>query len=115
MTKIEERPLPRNDLHHTMLNLSLAGPLQVGITPFVTAGANQLLVVATNVLLSKVLGDPDPDYADLDNRYGPIRFPYPRGKERTKAPLPSGLLGPVRLIPLGQVVLRSQTGEGKGG
>jgi hypothetical protein len=49
----------------------------------------------TNLLINRVLGQPDPDYSGLPSR----RFPLPEEKKRIAHPLPSGLLGPVKLVP----------------
>jgi hypothetical protein len=74
-------------------------PRRLDITSAATPGENRLSVVVTNLLINKVLGDPDPDYSALIRRYGPIRFPFPGEKQSGLEPLPSGLLGPVRIVP----------------
>ena len=99
--------------------VSWMAPRRLAITDLVQPGKNSLRIVVTNLLINKVLGDPDPDYEALVNRYGPIRFPYPGEKKEgalssalekadpwqtglrheTHRPFPSGLFGPVKIDP----------------
>lgn len=71
-------------------------PHRLDITEVIRPGENQLRVVVTNLLINRVLGTPDPDYSELEKVYG-RRFPPPREKSEVDEPLPSGLLGPVRI------------------
>jgi hypothetical protein len=69
-------------------------PYQADVTHFLRAGQNTLRIVVGNLAINALAGQPPPDYKALNQRYG----------ERFQAqdmdnlqPLPSGLLGPVRL------------------
>jgi hypothetical protein len=70
-------------------------PYRIDITKWAHAGKNTLEVGVTNLLINRVLGEPAPDYKGLE----PLRFPRPDEKKRVAQPLPSGLAGPVKLIP----------------
>jgi hypothetical protein len=72
-------------------------PHRLDVTELVRPGENELRVEVTNLLINRVLGSPDPDYSALEEKYG-RRFPPPREKEELKEPLPSGLIGPVRIL-----------------
>lgn len=71
-------------------------PYQLDISPWAKAGKNRITVKVTNLLINRVLGQPEPDYSGLPH---PLRFPLPEEKKLISAPLPSGLLGPVQIIP----------------
>jgi hypothetical protein len=71
-------------------------PHRLDITPHVRPGRNRIRVEVTNLLINRVLGGPPPDYAAVHRRFGP-RFPDPVEWKQAR-PLPSGLLGPVRLL-----------------
>jgi hypothetical protein len=71
-------------------------PHRVNITEALRNGENRLRIVVTNLLINQVLGMPDPDYSELEEVYG-RRFPAPGEKSAFGEPLPSGLLGPVRI------------------
>jgi len=73
-------------------------PHVLDATPFLRPGRNTLRVLVTNLLINKVLGMAEPDYKELNARYGE-RFPQPIENKTILNPFPSGLLGPVRLIP----------------
>jgi len=69
-------------------------PYQADVTHFLRAGQNTLRIVVGNLAINALAGQRPPDYTALNQRYG----------ERFQAqdmdnlqPLPSGLLGPVRL------------------
>jgi hypothetical protein len=69
-------------------------PYQADVTHFLRAGQNTLRIVVGNLAINALAGQPPADYRALNQRYG----------ERFQAqdmdnlqPLPSGLLGPVRL------------------
>ncbi len=71
-------------------------PYKLDITRYVKPGANRIEVGVANLLINRILGEPTPDYKGLE----PLRFPKPSEKNLVKEPLPSGLLGPVRLLSL---------------
>ena len=70
-------------------------PYTLDVSRWVKPGENALAVRVTNLLINRVLGQPDPDYSALE----PLRFPLPDEKKKIAHPLPSGLLGPVRIVP----------------
>lgn len=70
-------------------------PYRLDVTRWMRPGRNTLEIKVTNLLINRVLGQPDPDYSGLASR----RFPLPEEKKRIAHPLPSGLLGPVKLVP----------------
>ncbi len=70
-------------------------PFRLDITAFARPGRNTLSIRVGNTALNHMAGRPLPDYRLLTLRYGD-RF-QPQGMELVK-PLPSGLLGPVRLV-----------------
>jgi len=82
-------------------------PHRLDITRLVRNGKNEIRVDVTNLLINRVLGSPDPDYSALEEKYS-RRFPEPGEKKEVKEPLPSGLLGPVRIRVTPTVRLRLQ-------
>lgn len=72
-----------------------APPYSLDITQFVRPGENAIRVVVANLAINRMAGEPQPDYGPLHSRYG-RRFD-PQDMENVQ-PLPSGLLGPVRLV-----------------
>ncbi len=91
---------PIRDAAQVFVNGKAAGyvwhpPYQVNITSFVHPGPNEIKVLVGNTAINTLAGHPLPDYRLLNARYG-IRF-VPQGMENLQ-PLPSGMLGPVRLI-----------------
>jgi hypothetical protein len=83
------------------VNGELAGvcwklPYRHEVGPWVRAGRNVVSVGVTNLLINRVLGQPDEDFSGLAQ---PLRFPLPGEKRLIPEPLPSGLLGPVQIIP----------------
>jgi len=81
------------------IGVSWKAPHVLGITHAVKKGDNKLEITATNLLINLALGKGDPDYQALNAQYGP-RFPPPEEIAVTRwvtNPLPSGLLGPVRV------------------
>lgn len=91
-------------------------PYELDITAAVRRGKNRMVVKVTNLLINRVLGQPDPDVKELTDKFG-TRFAHvqdmlPRftgkdlkweanfGKLRVKSPLPSGLLGAVEIRPV---------------
>jgi hypothetical protein len=71
-------------------------PYRIDISPWAKAGKNRIAITVTNLLINRVLGQPDPDLSALPQ---PLRFPLPEEKKLVPAPLPSGLSGPVEIIP----------------
>jgi hypothetical protein len=70
-------------------------PYRVEVTGLIHAGENSLRVVVANTAINELAKGPLPDYRELNARYGE-RF-QPQDMDRLE-PLPSGLLGPVRLV-----------------
>ena len=58
---------------------------------------NRIRVDVTNLLINKILGMGPIDYAAVYAKYG-RRFPAGDEWDVVREPLPSGLLGPVRLV-----------------
>jgi hypothetical protein len=76
-------------------------PFRFDITGMTREGGNEIAVAVTNLLINRILGEPDPDYSGLM----PLRFIPPMEKDMIQSPLPSGLLGPVRIVPYARVPL----------
>ncbi|HYL73105.1 MAG TPA: glycosyl hydrolase [Bryobacteraceae bacterium] len=70
-------------------------PYEVDVTGLLHAGQNDIRVVVANLAINEMARGPLPDYRLLKSRYGD-RF-QPQDLENLQ-PLPSGLLGPVRLV-----------------
>ena len=70
-------------------------PYRLDISAFVRPGKNTVSIRVGNTALNHMAGRPLPDYRLLILRYGD-RF-QPQGMELIR-PLPSGLVGPVRLV-----------------
>jgi hypothetical protein len=70
-------------------------PYELDIAPFIHAGENDLRIVLGNLAVNEMAGSPLPNRTALAARYGE-RF-QDQGNNLVKA-IPSGLLGPVRLI-----------------
>jgi hypothetical protein len=82
------------------VNGKLAGsvwrpPYEVDVTELLHAGQNTLRVVVANLEINELAKGPLPDYKALNAKYGE-RF-QPQDMANLQ-PLPSGLLGPIRLI-----------------
>ncbi len=91
---------PLRDAALVYVNGKLAGsvwhpPFNVNVAPFLRAGANRLKIVVANTAINELAGRAAPDYRLLNMRYGE-RF-TPQDMNRLE-PLPSGILGPLRLI-----------------
>ncbi len=93
-------------LNGSAVGVTWKRPHAIEIGKALRPGRNCLEVVVTNLLINRVLGQPDPDYTELNARYG-ARFGPPREKELAQ-PVPSGLLGPVRLVVARQTRRREQ-------
>ena len=70
-------------------------PYEVEVTSLVHAGDNTLRIVVANTAINELAKGPLPDYKALNAKYGE-RF-QPQDMNNLQ-PLPSGLLGPVRLV-----------------
>jgi hypothetical protein len=69
-------------------------PYSIDVTDFIKLGDNQLRIVVGNTAINHMAGHALPDYRLLNLRYGE-RF-QPQDMDKVQ-PLPSGLLGPIRL------------------
>ena len=93
---------PVRDVAEVYVNGKLAGavwhpPYQLDLAPLLHAGANQLKIVVANTAINELAGRSGPDYRLLNLRYGE-KF-TPQDMDHLQ-PLPSGILGPLRLISL---------------
>ena len=70
-------------------------PYRVEVTGLVHQGANEVRIVVGNTAINELAGQPLPDYRLLWDRYGKLF--EPQGMQNLH-PLPSGILGPVRLV-----------------
>ena len=91
---------PVREAAQVLVNGKLAGavwrpPYTVDVTPYLAAGSNRIEVRVANLGLNARAGQALPDYRLLNVRYGE-RF-KPQDTELVK-PMPSGMLGPVRLM-----------------
>ncbi len=91
---------PVREAAQVYVNGSFAGdvwkpPYRVDVTRWVRAGVNRLRIVVGNTAMNEMAGKPLPNYRLLWDRYG--RLFEPQDMDKVEA-LPSGLLGPVRLI-----------------
>jgi hypothetical protein len=82
------------------VNERLAGsvwrpPYAVEVSRFLRPGENSIRVVVGNLAINRMAGSPRPDYGSLSSQYG-RRFEA-QDMENLE-PLPSGLLGPIRLV-----------------
>jgi len=70
-------------------------PYEVNLTGLLRPGANQLRILVANTAINRLAGGPLPDYTALERQYG-SRF-QPQDMENLQ-PIPSGLLGNIRLV-----------------
>jgi hypothetical protein len=70
-------------------------PYEVAVGNLLHAGENQVRIVVANLAINELAKGPLPDYQALNAKYGE-RF-QPQDMRGLK-PLPSGLLGTVRLV-----------------
>ena len=70
-------------------------PYQLDLTGLVHAGENQIRIVVANTAVNLLAKGPLPDYKELTAKYTE-RF-QAQDMDRVQ-PLPSGLLGPIRLV-----------------
>ena len=92
---------PLRDAAMVYVNGKLAGsvwhpPFTLDIGPFLRAGANELKIVVANTAINELAGRAAPDYRLLWLRYGK-RF-APQDMDHLE-PLPSGILGPLQIVP----------------
>lgn len=113
----EGRPLPPGDPNKPGMHALLEGPVRevalvsvngekagsvwrppyrLDVTAFLRTGKNHLEIEVANTAINTLAGRSLPDYRLLNLRYGE-KF-TPQDMENLK-PLPSGILGPVRLVP----------------
>lgn len=71
-------------------------PYRIDVTAFLRAGRNHLEIEVFNTAINSLAGRSVPDYRLLNLRYGQ-KF-APQDMEHLE-PLPSGILGPLRLVP----------------
>ena len=82
-------------------------PYRLDITGKAQPGRNTLTVKVTNLLINRVLGQPEPDVTALVEKFGEkfrqlgerpdLKFTQNTEKRLVREPLPSGLLGPVEI------------------
>ena len=107
------------DVAEVVLNGRAAGvcwmqPFKLAITPAARPGPNQLSVMVTNQLMNHVAGMTSlPDVPpELVAHYGPTADIYRNGAAAAKRELgykplpPSGLIGPVRIVPRRRVTIK---------
>jgi hypothetical protein len=110
---IDTRPPNANGIHALLdppireaaivsINGKLVGslwhpPYYLDITPFIHPGTNTIEIRVTNTAINELAGQPPRDYTSLNKKYGK-RFD-PQDMDNLK-PIPSGLLGPVKIITL---------------
>jgi hypothetical protein len=92
---------PVRDAALVYVNGKLAGatwhpPYRLDVAPLLHAGANELKIVVANTAINELAGRAGPDYRLLNLRYGE-KF-TPQDMDHLE-PQPSGILGPLRLIP----------------
>jgi hypothetical protein len=113
----EGTPVPREQLHQAgmrtwydpplrdaalvYMNGKLAGsvwhpPYRIDVAPLLHAGTNTMKIVVANTAINELAGRAAPDYRLLNLRYGE-KF-TPQDMDHLQ-PLPSGILGPLRLMP----------------
>ena len=71
-------------------------PYEVAVRGLLHAGENSLRIVVGNLAINQLAEGPLPDYKELNARFGER---FQQQDMANLQPLPSGLLGPVRLIP----------------
>jgi hypothetical protein len=91
---------PIREAAQVFVNGKLAGvvwhpPYRLDVTSYLQKGKNDLRIVVGNTAINALSGQPLPDYRLLWNRYGMLFVPQDM---QNLHPLPSGILGPVRLI-----------------
>ncbi|MGA3034124.1 MAG: glycosyl hydrolase [Terracidiphilus sp.] len=92
---------PLRDAALVYVNGKLAGavwhpPYLLDVGPMLHAGSNQLKIVVANTAINELAGRAAPDYRLLNLRYGER---FTRQDMDHLEPQPSGILGPLRLVP----------------
>jgi len=92
--------IPVAEAAQVYVNGKLAGvvrhpPYRLDVTAFVREGRNDLRVIVGNTAINALAGQAQPDYRLLWDRYGMLFAPQDM---RDLKPLPSGMMGPVRLM-----------------
>jgi len=105
---------PLRDAAIVNVNGKVAGsvwhpPFVLDIGPYLHVGANELKIVVANTAINALAGRPPTDYRLLWLRYGK-RF-APQDMDHLE-PLPSGILGPLRLVPADAISGRLAEGSG---
>jgi len=83
-------------------------PYSIDVTGMLRPGANKIRVMVANTAINYMAGHSLPDYRLLNLRYGE-RF-QPQDMDKVQ-PVPSGLLGPIRLIPETRVNGKPSSGD----
>jgi len=91
---------PLRDAAMVYVNGKLAGPVwhppyRIDIAPLIHQGTNELKIVVANTAINELAGRAAPDYRLLNLRYGEK---FTSQDMDHLEPLPSGILGPLRLI-----------------
>ena len=91
---------PVREAAQVYVNGKLAGavwqpPYRIDVTALLTAGENRLRIIVGNTAINALAGQALPDYRLLWDRYGMLFVPQDM---QNLQPLPSGILGPVRLL-----------------
>jgi hypothetical protein len=91
---------PIREVARVYMNGRLAGsvwhpPYRLDVTDFAHEGTNELRIEVGNTAINSLAGQPLPDYRLLWDRYGMLFVPQDM---QNLKPLPSGILGPVRLL-----------------
>jgi hypothetical protein len=79
-------------------------PYSIDVTGMFRPGANKIRIMIGNTAMNYMAGQSLPDYRLLNLRFGE-RF-QPQDMDKVQ-PIPSGLLGPIRLIPIVRVKMSS--------
>jgi hypothetical protein len=72
-----------------------SAPYEVNVTGLLHGGDNQVSIVVANLALNEMAGKPLPDYRELNAKYGER---FQAQDMNAVQPIPSGLLGPIRLV-----------------
>jgi hypothetical protein len=86
------RDLAEVSVNGKSLGVAWKPPFRVNLTPALRAGANTLAIAITNLWVNRLIGDAQPD---ATRQY---TFTVPRFYKADASLLPSGLLGPVRVL-----------------
>ena len=91
---------PIREAAQVYVNGKLAGilwhpPFWLEVTKYLHKGQNELRIVVGNTAINAIAGQPQPDYRLLWDRYGKLFTPQDMDDLH---PVPSGILGPVKLI-----------------